>query len=69
MEYTTLAAASDHPLKVPRILIGLWQLAGGHEAEDDLSVAADRVMEIAGKGLYGFDMADRELLCRCSSMT
>ena len=64
MEYKTFANASSHPLKIPRILIGLWQLAGGHEAEDDLCIAVDRVKEIAEKGLYAFDMADRECLIR-----
>ena len=59
IEHTTIGPNSSHPLTVPRILTGLWQLAGGHDANLDLDSAAEHMGMLVRRGLTGFDMADR----------
>lgn len=44
---------------VPRIITGLWQLAGGHNAELDRAEAVEVMRELVVRGLTAFDMADR----------
>ncbi|KAK7953471.1 Aldo/keto reductase [Apiospora saccharicola] len=45
-------------LTVPRMINGLWQLAGGHDAEVDISTAAEAMKPLIDAGLWCFDMAD-----------
>ncbi|KXT00119.1 hypothetical protein AC579_7199 [Pseudocercospora musae] len=45
-------------LNMPRMLNGLWQLAGGHDTDIDIHTAADAIDGLVDLGLDGFDMAD-----------
>lgn len=45
-------------LEIPRMLHGLWQLAGGHDKHVDLASASAAVESLVEMGLDGFDMAD-----------
>lgn len=54
-ERTTLASGD---LEIPRIISGLWQLAGGHDANVDIDVAASCMRPLADAGMDCFDMAD-----------
>ncbi|KAK8100159.1 hypothetical protein PG999_010533 [Apiospora kogelbergensis] len=45
-------------LAVPRIINGLWQLAGGHDTNIDIKTAAEAMKPLIGAGLSCFDMAD-----------
>lgn len=47
-------------IEVPRIFTGLWQLAGGHEQQVDMEAAVEVMKALVDRGLYAFDMADRE---------
>lgn len=58
-EHTVIGANTDKPLKIPRIITGLWQLAGGHDAEVDIGGAAKEMGKLVQRGLTAFDMADR----------
>ncbi|MFW5815008.1 MAG: aldo/keto reductase, partial [Spirochaetota bacterium] len=46
----------DH-LEIPRIVTGLWQVAGGH-GEIDPGKAVDHMASLHAEGLTAFDMAD-----------
>lgn len=59
VQHATIGRDSPHPLRIPRIITGLWQLAGGHDADIDIHSAASEMGELAQKGLTAFDMADR----------
>ncbi|WYZ38330.1 hypothetical protein EsH8_III_000244 [Colletotrichum jinshuiense] len=54
IERTTIAGSID----IPRMLNGLWQLAGGHDQNIDVSAAAEAMDPLIDAGLDGFDMAD-----------
>ncbi|KAJ8131701.1 hypothetical protein O1611_g1920 [Lasiodiplodia mahajangana] len=43
---------------IPRMISGLWQLAGGHDEEVDIDAAAYAMEGLIDKGLDCFDMAD-----------
>ncbi|CAI7597923.1 unnamed protein product [Penicillium glandicola] len=45
-------------LEIPRMLNGLWQLAGGHDKNVDIAAAAEAMGSLIDAGLDGFDMAD-----------
>ncbi|KAG0647937.1 alpha/keto reductase [Hyphodiscus hymeniophilus] len=45
-------------LEVPRMISGLWQLAGGHDKHVDLDVATAAMDSLISSGLDCFDMAD-----------
>jgi len=62
IEHTFIGRDSAHPLKIPRIIAGLWQLAGGHDTDVNVRAAAEEMGELVGRGLTGFDMADRTSL-------
>ncbi|KXS96504.1 hypothetical protein AC578_6312 [Pseudocercospora eumusae] len=53
-ERTTIAGAFE----IPRMLNGLWQLAGGHDTDIDIQIAANAIDGLVELGLDGFDMAD-----------
>ncbi|KAK8003598.1 Cell division control protein 42-like protein [Apiospora arundinis] len=52
--------AIDGSLRVPRLINGLWQLAGGHATEIDIPTAAEAMKPLIGAGLSCFDMADHD---------
>ncbi|OHE91150.1 endoribonuclease L-PSP [Colletotrichum orchidophilum] len=54
VERTTIAGS----IEIPRILNGLWQLAGGHDQNIDVAAAAEAMVPLIQSGLDGFDMAD-----------
>ncbi|KAL0943398.1 endoribonuclease L-PSP [Colletotrichum truncatum] len=54
VERTTIAGS----IEIPRILNGLWQLAGGHDRDIDVAIAAEGMAPLIDAGLDGFDMAD-----------
>ncbi|KAF6827386.1 endoribonuclease L-PSP [Colletotrichum musicola] len=54
VERTTIAGS----IEIPRMLNGLWQLAGGHDQEVDISAAAANMAPLIDAGLDGFDVAD-----------
>ncbi|KAF6795822.1 endoribonuclease L-PSP, partial [Colletotrichum sojae] len=54
VERTTIAGS----MEIPRMLNGLWQLAGGHDQDVDISSAAANVAPLIDAGLDGFDVAD-----------
>ncbi|OLN97730.1 putative oxidoreductase [Colletotrichum chlorophyti] len=54
VERTTVAGS----IEIPRILNGLWQLAGGHDQNVDVAAAAKAMGPLIDAGLDGFDMAD-----------
>ncbi|KAK1637759.1 endoribonuclease L-PSP [Colletotrichum phormii] len=54
VERTTIAGS----IEIPRILNGLWQLAGGHDQNIDVAAAANAMKPLIEAGLDGFDMAD-----------
>jgi predicted oxidoreductase len=43
---------------IPRIISGLWQLAGGHDEKVDIDAAARAMNPLIGFGFDCFDMAD-----------
>ncbi|RDW80111.1 putative endoribonuclease l-psp protein [Coleophoma cylindrospora] len=45
-------------LEIPRMISGLWQLAGGHDEKVDIAAAADAMNPLIDAGLDAFDMAD-----------
>ncbi|KAI1329009.1 Aldo/keto reductase [Xylariaceae sp. FL0255] len=45
-------------IAIPRIINGLWQLAGGHDPEVDIPSAAKAMDSLIDVGLSCFDMAD-----------
>ncbi len=59
IEHTTIGQDSAHPLTIPRIITGLWQLAGGHDSKVDMLGAVREMEKLVERGLTGFDMADR----------
>ncbi|KAF9874996.1 endoribonuclease L-PSP [Colletotrichum karsti] len=54
VEKATIAGS----IEIPRILNGLWQLAGGHDQDIDVAAAAEAMKPLIDAGLYAFDMAD-----------
>ncbi|KAI8244689.1 hypothetical protein K4K53_003052 [Colletotrichum sp. SAR 10_77] len=54
VERTTIAGL----IEIPRILNGLWQLAGGHDQDVDVAAAAKAMKPLIDAGLDAFDMAD-----------
>ncbi|GKT41149.1 flagellar radial spoke protein 5 [Colletotrichum spaethianum] len=54
VERTTIAGS----IEIPRMLNGLWQLAGGHDQDIDVAAAAEAMGDLIDAGLDGFDMAD-----------
>ncbi|KAI8280674.1 hypothetical protein K4K60_004697 [Colletotrichum sp. SAR11_57] len=54
VERTTIAGS----IEIPRILNGLWQLAGGHDQDVDVAAAAKAMKPLIDAGLDAFDMAD-----------
>ncbi|KAK1980996.1 endoribonuclease L-PSP [Colletotrichum cereale] len=54
VERTTIAGS----VEIPRMLNGLWQLAGGHDRDVDVAAAAEAMGPLIDAGLDGFDMAD-----------
>ncbi|KAI8229900.1 putative endoribonuclease l-psp protein [Colletotrichum sp. SAR 10_96] len=54
VERTTIAGS----IEIPRILNGLWQLAGGHDQDVDVAAAAKAMKPLIDTGLDAFDMAD-----------
>ncbi|EFQ35807.1 endoribonuclease L-PSP [Colletotrichum graminicola M1.001] len=54
VERTTIAGS----IEIPRMLHGLWQLAGGHDRDVDVAAAAEAMGPLIDVGLDGFDMAD-----------
>ncbi|KAI8195205.1 hypothetical protein KHU50_011000 [Colletotrichum sp. SAR 10_65] len=54
VERTTIAGS----IEIPRILNGLWQLAGGHDQDVDIAAAAKAMKPLIDAGLDAFDMAD-----------
>ncbi|KAI8316269.1 hypothetical protein K4K59_000167 [Colletotrichum sp. SAR11_240] len=54
VERTTIAGS----IEIPRILNGLWQLAGGHDQDVDVAAAARAMTPLIDAGLDAFDMAD-----------
>ncbi|KAF9763238.1 hypothetical protein IL306_003207 [Fusarium sp. DS 682] len=53
-ERTTIGGS----LSVPRMINGLWQLAGGHDKDVDIAVASSGMDPLINAGLDCFDMAD-----------
>ncbi|KAJ4418797.1 hypothetical protein N0V82_005362 [Gnomoniopsis sp. IMI 355080] len=53
-ERTTIGGS----LEIPRMLNGLWQLAGGHDENVDITAAAEAMKPLIDAGLSAFDMAD-----------
>ncbi|KAK2614156.1 hypothetical protein N8I77_001008 [Diaporthe amygdali] len=53
-ERTTIGGS----LEIPRMLNGLWQLAGGHDKDVNIANASAAMDALISKGLEGFDMAD-----------
>ncbi|KAI1270372.1 NADP-dependent oxidoreductase domain-containing protein [Xylariaceae sp. FL1019] len=53
-ERTTIGGVTP----IPRMLLGLWQLAGGHDTNVDIDVAARAIEPLIDLGLNAFDMAD-----------
>ncbi|KAH7348882.1 NADP-dependent oxidoreductase domain-containing protein [Rhexocercosporidium sp. MPI-PUGE-AT-0058] len=45
-------------LEIPRVINGLWQLAGGHDKDIDIESASKAMDELISVGLDAFDMAD-----------
>ncbi|KAM3087390.1 hypothetical protein ACMFMG_001485 [Clarireedia jacksonii] len=45
-------------LEIPRMINGLWQLAGGHDQNIDVTAAASAMEPLIDAGLDCFDMAD-----------
>ncbi|CZR51659.1 related to hormone-sensitive lipase [Phialocephala subalpina] len=45
-------------LEIPRMVSGLWQLAGGHDDHVDFEVATEAMDSLISAGLGCFDMAD-----------
>ncbi|KUJ06925.1 Aldo/keto reductase [Mollisia scopiformis] len=45
-------------LEIPRMVSGLWQLAGGHDEHIDFAVAVKAMDSLISAGLSCFDMAD-----------
>ncbi|KAF3017110.1 hypothetical protein E8E14_008941 [Neopestalotiopsis sp. 37M] len=45
-------------LEIPRMVNGLWQLAGGHDKDVNIASASDAMNNLINRGLYAFDMAD-----------
>ncbi|KAK8065517.1 hypothetical protein PG997_012264 [Apiospora hydei] len=45
-------------LRIPRMINGLWQLAGGHDTDIDIAMAAKAMIPLIDAGLWCFDMAD-----------
>lgn len=43
---------------IPRIISGLWQLAGGHDEKVDIDAAARTMERMVESGFNCFDMAD-----------
>ncbi|KAI1123717.1 NADP-dependent oxidoreductase domain-containing protein [Nemania abortiva] len=43
---------------IPRMISGLWQLAGGHDEKVDIGAAANAMERLIDSGLDCFDMAD-----------
>ncbi|KAI0201974.1 NADP-dependent oxidoreductase domain-containing protein [Astrocystis sublimbata] len=43
---------------IPRMISGLWQLAGGHDEEIDIDAATRTMKRLVDSGFYCFDMAD-----------
>lgn len=43
---------------IPRIISGLWQLAGGHDEKVDVHAAARTMQRLIDSGFNCFDMAD-----------
>ncbi|KAF6829696.1 endoribonuclease L-PSP [Colletotrichum plurivorum] len=54
IERTTIAGS----IEIPRMLNGLWQLAGGHDQDVDVAAAAANMSPLIDAGLDGFDVAD-----------
>ncbi|KAF3804178.1 hypothetical protein GCG54_00000527 [Colletotrichum gloeosporioides] len=54
VERTTIAGS----IEIPRILNGLWQLAGGHDQDVNVAAAAEAMKPLIDAGLDAFDMAD-----------
>ncbi|WOO77240.1 Protein tas [Vanrija pseudolonga] len=52
-----LGANTPHPLRISRLVTGLWQLAGGH-GEADVTASAAAMGPYVAAGLDTFDMAD-----------
>ncbi|KAH9903931.1 NADP-dependent oxidoreductase domain-containing protein [Xylariomycetidae sp. FL2044] len=53
-ERTTIGGTTE----IPRIISGLWQLAGGHDQNIDVGSAAEAMHPLLDAGLNCFDMAD-----------
>lgn len=53
-ERTTIGGS----LEIPRMINGLWQLAGGHDKDVDIPTAAGTMVPLINAGLSCFDMAD-----------
>lgn len=65
IETATIGANTKAPLKIPRLVTGLWQLADGHsDSGVDVAKAADGMDVYVKAGLTAFDMADRESCVR-----
>lgn len=60
VETVVLGEKTAWPLTIPRIVTGLWQLAGGHDEKVDVATCAGVMSAYTGRGLTAFDMADRE---------
>ncbi|KAF4335511.1 endoribonuclease l-psp [Fusarium beomiforme] len=45
-------------LVIPRMINGLWQLAGGHDKDVDIAVSSSGIDHLINAGLDCFDMAD-----------
>ncbi|ORY33135.1 aldo/keto reductase [Naematelia encephala] len=58
IETIVLQPNSLKPLRIPRIITGLWQLAGGHDSAVDVASCAKAMQELSESGFTGFDMAD-----------
>lgn len=43
---------------IPRLISGLWQLAGGHDEKVDIDTAAREMERLTSSELDCFDMAD-----------
>ncbi|KAI0421269.1 NADP-dependent oxidoreductase domain-containing protein [Xylaria grammica] len=54
LERTTIGG----DISVPRIISGLWQLAGGHDEKVDIDAAAREMESLVDSGFNCFDMAD-----------
>lgn len=64
---TTTIGEGANALTVPRLLTGLWQLAGVEADDSKLKELASGLQPYVNSGLSAFDMADRKSCSLCGA--